>query len=65
MTQQDRFRQLFAEFGIEWEQPEPTVTGSCLEVTPHVTPHVSGYTWFKATFYFDHDGKFIEMSVWE
>lgn len=65
MTQEERFRALFAEFGIEWEQPETTVQGHCYGVMAKDTPNVSGYVGFVAEFHFDHDGKFIEMELWE
>jgi hypothetical protein len=64
-THEDEFRRLFQKFGIEWEQPEPTTTGSCYEVMAKQTPKVEGYAGFIVSWYFDHDGKFIEMRVWE
>lgn len=65
MTDEEAFVKLFNRLGIEWEQGEPTVTGTCYEIQAKTTPHVDGYHGFITSFYFDHDGKFIETRIWE
>lgn len=69
MTQFDRMKALFDEFGVkhdvvEADADEAERTGYAKSiVTDPESPH--GYWGFQASFSFDAEGKFVTWGVWE
>ena len=75
MTDREKLKALFDGFGIGYaeEQLEEKVVGakdaislSCdNSVYPTGMKKVSGYDGFYADFFFNSNGKFIEVKIWE
>ena len=74
MTDYDKLKQLFDEFGVEYDvikdakrlTADETAYEPCKTIrTNEGGKKVTGYFDFFTLFDFDLDGKFIEMGAWE
>lgn len=64
MTNLEKLKKTFDELDIGYEVKEDE-NGSTLNLMAKVHKNVDGYSGFATTFYFDKDGKSIEVDIYE
>lgn len=64
MSDLEKLKALLDDFGVGYKTKSTEDGGTCIECAEG-HEKVSGYSGFFTNFYFDRDGKFVDMGAWE
>lgn len=68
MTDYEKLKQLFTEFGIafreDWDE-SGSDNPNTISLVADDSDKVCGYSYFYSTYEFDENGKFVQVGIWE